>query len=78
MKPQTAAILKHLVDVGTITNVEAQAIYKSRSLTKRISEIRKAGYDVKSEWRRDNTNQRYVRYWLRKVTPDVGVAQAAA
>lgn len=70
MKPQTAAIYKHLCDVGTITNVEAQAVYKSRSLTKRISELKVLGYDIKSEWKRDHTGQRYVRYWLRKKTPN--------
>jgi hypothetical protein len=63
---QTAKILRHLRDVGTITQVEAAAIYKARSLTKRISELRAAGFDIKSEWKIDHEGQRYVRYWLRK------------
>ena len=66
MKPQTAKILTHLQDVGTITNVESQAIYKCRSLGKRISELRELGFDIWSEWKRDHEGQRYVRYWLRK------------
>lgn len=66
MAPQTQAILDHLKDLGTISGIEAYNIYKSRSLTKRISELRKMGYDIWSEWRTDHTGQRYVRYWLRK------------
>lgn len=63
---QTEKILRHLRDVGTISGIEAQAIYKCRSLTKRISELRAGGYAIKSEWRRDHEGQRYVRYWLLK------------
>jgi hypothetical protein len=68
---QTDRVLKHLQSVGSITQVEAQAMYKSRSLTKRISELRDRGYDIKSEWKTDHTGQRYVRYWLRKKEPVV-------
>ena len=39
LAPQTAAILNHLRLVGEISGVEAIAMYKARSLTKRISEI---------------------------------------
>ncbi len=71
MKPitQTGMILRHLQERGSITQVEASAMYKSRSLTKRISELRAQGYNIKSEWRIDPTGQRYVRYWLRKIKP---------
>lgn len=65
-KTQTALILEHLLAKGSITNVEAAAMFKARSLTKRIAELRDRGYDIASEWRRDSTGQRYVRYWLRK------------
>lgn len=70
MKPQTAVIYDHLASVGTITNIEAQALYRCRSLTKRISELKADGFDIKSEWKRDHTGQRYVRYWLRKKEPN--------
>jgi hypothetical protein len=49
------------------SGVEAAAMYKARSLTKRISEINDAlplGYEVHTEWNRDNTGQRYKRYYL--------------
>lgn len=64
LAPQTATILDHLKRVGSISNVEAQALYRARALPKRISEIRRAGYPIRKEWKRDATGQRYVRYHL--------------
>lgn len=73
LAPQTATILRHLKTVGDISGVEAQAMYKSRSLTKRISEINLAIYQntlagsdfpVVAQWSRDTTGQRYKRYVL--------------
>lgn len=64
MKTQTAQILEHLKTKGSITQVEASALYKSRSLTRRITDIRQSGHNVKSEWKTDPTGQRYVRYHL--------------
>jgi hypothetical protein len=69
-KTQTDLIREHLLAKGTITNVEAAAMFKARSLTKRVAELRDQGYDIASEWRRDSTGQRYVRYWLRKKEAD--------
>lgn len=59
--PQTTTILRHLLRVGEISGVEAQALYRARSLTKRISEINEV-FQVDSEFRKDATGQRYVRY----------------
>ena len=66
---QAHKILEHLKSEGSISGAEAYLMYKARSCTKRISELRKAGYDITSEWRRDNTGQRYVRYWLNRKAP---------
>lgn len=66
---QAYQILNHLQTVGTITGAEAYLMFKSRSTTKRISELRKAGYSITSEWRRDSTGQRYVRYWMDRKKP---------
>lgn len=66
---QVRRILDHLLDTGSITNVEAQAMYKCRSITRRIADIRQMGYEVKSDWKTDHTGQRYVRYWLMNKTP---------
>jgi len=62
---QEQRILDHLMDVGSISGIEAQSMYKVRSLTRRITSLRRAGYDIYSEWKVDHTGQRYVRYWLR-------------
>ena len=67
--PQAHKILEHLKLEGSISGAEAYLMFKARSCTKRISELRKSGYDITSEWKRDTTGQRYVRYWLNKKTP---------
>lgn len=73
LSPQTATVLRHLKSVGDISGVEASAMYKVRSLTKRISEINDALYSntkegpefpVEGQWSIDNTGQRYKRYVL--------------
>lgn len=64
LPPQTEMILDHLKRVGSISNVEAQALYRARALPKRVSEIRRAGYPIRKEWKRDATGQRHVRYHL--------------
>lgn len=73
--PQAKTVLKHLRQAGSISQVEAQAMYRVRSLTKRIQELRAEGHAIVSEWKRDPINkQRYVRYHLRQPV----ASQAAA
>lgn len=62
--PQAKQILKHLQYAGNISGVEAFAMFKSRSLTKRIAELRAAGHKITSVWKHDTQGQRYVRYVL--------------
>lgn len=62
--PQTLKIARHLDETGTITGVEAAAIYKCRSLPRRIKDIRDSGIKVGSEIKHDLTGQRYTRYTL--------------
>lgn len=64
LPPMTQRILNHLVAVGTITNVEAQALYKCRALPRRIADIRAAGHEIVSVMRKDQTGQRYARYFM--------------
>lgn len=64
LKPQTQMILEHLKQYGHITPVEAGAVYKVRSLSKRISEIKEAGHKVKTQLRADACGQRYAHYSL--------------
>ena len=61
---QNHKILLHLNDVGSISWVEANDLYRVRSLTRRIADLREAGYDIVGEWRKDRLGQRYTRYSL--------------
>lgn len=60
---QVQLIEKHLRDVGSISNIEAQALYRVRALPRRISDLEEAGFAIRRERKLDNTGQRYVRYF---------------
>jgi hypothetical protein len=62
LAPQTQQILKHLQTVGSISGVEAAALYRCRALPRRIADIRDAGHFVRRELKKDATGQRYARY----------------
>lgn len=62
--PMTLSILAHLTKVGSITNVEANALYKCRALPRRIADLKANGVEIRPEHRKDATGQRYVRYHL--------------
>lgn len=61
-KPMKTLILDHLLEGNSISNVEAQALWRCRALPKRINEIAKDGYPILRERRSDSTGQSYVRY----------------
>ena len=65
-RPMKELIRDHLESGKTITNVEAQALWRCRALPKRISELKKDGLKITSEWRNDSTGQSFVRYRLEK------------
>lgn len=64
MTPQAQTILTHLSQHGPITGVEAEQVYRVRHLPRRIADLRDMGFDIKTTWHRDATNQRYARYSL--------------
>lgn len=64
MTPMTRRIYQHLIEVGNISAMEAQSMYKCRSLSRRICDIQETGIKVSREHKRDATGQRYVRYSL--------------
>jgi hypothetical protein len=68
--PMNRTILKHLLECGSITNVEAQAVHKCRALPRRIADLKEAGVPINKETRVDSTGQRYVRYWIDKLHAD--------
>jgi hypothetical protein len=61
---QNDKILTHLIDVGSISWVEANDLYRVRSLPRRIADLRQRGFDIISEWKTDRLGQRYTRYSL--------------
>jgi len=69
MMSQYQKILNHLIDVGSISFVEANDLYRVRSLPRRIADLRENGFQIKSEWKKDRLGQRYVRYTLVDAMP---------
>jgi hypothetical protein len=65
-KPRTQIelLIAHFETVDSISNIEAQAVYKIRALPRRISDLKSRGYVFRHDWRRDLTGQRYMRYVL--------------
>ena len=66
---QYTKILSHLIDVGSISFVEANDLYRVRSLPRRIADLRANGFQIKSEWKKDRLGQRYVRNSLTDAMP---------
>lgn len=64
MTPQATAVLRHLRDAGSITNVEANAVLRVRSVSRRITELQDHGVRIRKETKYDSTGQRYTRYYL--------------
>jgi len=62
---QNSIIIKHLRKAGSITVREAIIEYSIQSLTKRIQELREAGYAIVSHAKTHPvTGQKYTRYTL--------------
>ena len=59
---QEQTVLTHLKQTASITGIEASAIYKIRSLPRRIATLRAQGHNIVSITKHDVTGQRYVRY----------------
>lgn len=61
-KPQLNWLLDHFKRHSSISAQEAHAMFRIRSLSRRICDLKKLGYKFVSELRYDTTGQRYVRY----------------
>jgi hypothetical protein len=66
LPPQSQAVLKQMQASSdhSITASEASTVNKVRSLSRRICDLKSAGYKVRSEMHRDCTGQRFKRYFL--------------
>lgn len=63
---QLQVVLQHLFVKGSISQVEAEAVYKIRRLASRIFELKQDGWRIKRELKQDLAGQRYARYSLDK------------
>jgi hypothetical protein len=61
-KPQVDMLLDHFQQRPSITAVEAAALYRIRSLSRRIVDLTKMGFKFSKQHSVDPTGQRYVRY----------------
>lgn len=65
METQHQQIIKHLKATKGLTGREALVDYSIQSFTKRISELRRMGYDIQGvKGKHPVTGQRYTRYVL--------------
>lgn len=72
-KTQEDLILDHLKNTGSISGVEAFALYKVRSLPRRIATLKERNWKIDSIRMEDNCGQRYVRYVFCKNQPNIRV-----
>lgn len=64
---QNEQLLKHMKRIGGISQREAMLEYNVQSLTRRIADLRKAGFKIKTVFKHNPiTGQRYARYTLGK------------
>ncbi len=61
-KPQTNLLLDHFRRNSSISAIEASAMFRIRSLSRRINDLEARGHRFAREQRLDTTGQRYVRY----------------
>ena len=66
MNSQVEQLKEHFERYPSISNVEAQMVYKIRALPRRICDLKEQGYQFTREWKKDLTGQRYVRYFMVK------------
>ncbi|MBP5855699.1 hypothetical protein KAJ83_01660 [Marivibrio halodurans] len=70
MSPQVRTLAEHLINIGTISGLEARSLYRIEALPRRVSDlevvIMGAGlpYTIERTNRKDPTGKRYVRYRL--------------
>ncbi len=63
-KTQVDILKEHFMLYPSISNIEAQGVYRIRALPRRICDLKEQGYEFNAEWRKDATGQRYKRYTL--------------
>jgi hypothetical protein len=62
--PQQRLVYDYLMTGRALTRQVAINTLGVQEVTTRISELRKMGLDIKSEWKRDFSETRYKSYWV--------------
>lgn len=68
--PQAALVLDYLKSGRSMSPMIAMVSLSVSSLTARIAELRRAGYDIEDRWDKDHHQRRYKTYWLKGVKRD--------
>lgn len=66
LSPQSARVLDILTNTRSLTPVMALTVYHIGSLSKRIADLRKAGYQIAGNKRQDAYGRTYIEYVLMK------------
>lgn len=62
--PQARKVLAHLLRGKDITRLKAERVYNISNIADSILQLRKAGYEISTERRVDETGHRYASYRL--------------
>lgn len=74
---QLQKLARHLEMRGSISNIEAQAVFRIRALPRRISDLEEMGYRFTRRRMKDTEGQRYVRYEVERAPVDAARALGA-
>lgn len=66
LPPQLSLLARHFAHKPSISAVEAGALYRIRSLHRRILDLEERGWKFRRERKVDPIGQRYMRYYLEK------------
>ena len=64
LSPQQKVILGHLMRGQSISNMESLIVYNISRLSDVILKLRRKGFDIHTDVRKDNTGKKYSRYTL--------------
>lgn len=67
LRPQTTDLLDYLQEHNHITPAEASKVLGIDRLAARIYDLKKQGYNINKEIRRDFKGKRYSRYFLAQI-----------
>ena len=66
-KSQTASILYHLENYGSLTAIEALELFACFRLAARVADLREAGYDIQTEMKKMKNGKKIAVYSLPKI-----------